>query len=92
MRETRTSGSEGGGANSIDSPYPYRLTLKVRSPGLQPWVMRQVARGFSPGYRGGGGMILSSQAAIVLATSGLTEAPFSWAYSSTSPVVAGTSR
>jgi hypothetical protein len=24
MRETRLSGSEGGGANSIDSPYPYR--------------------------------------------------------------------
>ena len=24
MRETRLSGSEGGGANSIVSPYPYR--------------------------------------------------------------------
>jgi hypothetical protein len=27
MRETRLSGSEGGGANPIVSPYPYHATL-----------------------------------------------------------------
>ncbi len=30
MREIRPSGSEGGGANSIDSPYPY--TEEKKSP------------------------------------------------------------
>jgi hypothetical protein len=29
MRETRMSGSEGGGTNPIVSPYPYRVPLRA---------------------------------------------------------------
>jgi hypothetical protein len=31
MRETRLSGSEGGGANPIVSPYPYHATSRAFS-------------------------------------------------------------
>jgi hypothetical protein len=31
MRETRLSGSEGGGANSIVSPYPYSVMRLARN-------------------------------------------------------------
>ena len=31
MRETRQSGSEGGGAGTTGSPYPYRTTTLVRT-------------------------------------------------------------
>jgi len=34
MRETRTSGSEGGGANPIVSPYPYQGKRRSGSPGF----------------------------------------------------------
>ena len=29
MREIRLSGSEGGGPNPIESPYPYRKSVRV---------------------------------------------------------------
>jgi len=51
MRETRTSGSEGGGANPIVSPYPYpgnrrivALDARFRGHDIKVWLERASAR------------------------------------------------
>src|SRR3989442_1368558 len=44
MREIRTSSSEGGGAKSIVSPYPYRMSTHVRTWLEQPGPARHECR------------------------------------------------
>ena len=38
MREIRLSGSEGGGANPIDSPYPYQPTVQLAIPAVSAFL------------------------------------------------------